>query len=85
MFILIRTSEIIQYCKLSLHISLIKHDLLPIECAGEMFGQNCKKSCGKCLNNEQCHHINGSCLNGCNPGYHGINCIERIYILLMQA
>ncbi|XP_022307739.2 uncharacterized protein LOC111113742 [Crassostrea virginica] len=46
------------------------------ECDGGMFGQNCNQSCGKCLDNEQCHHINGSCFNGCDSGYHGANCTE---------
>ena len=43
-------------------------------CESGMFGKHCNKSCGKCLKDEQCHHVNGSCLNGCNPGYHGVNC-----------
>ena len=45
-----------------------------------MFGKHCKESCGKCLMDEQCHHINGSCLNGCNPGYYGNKCTEGINI-----
>ena len=50
--------------------------LLLIECDGGMFGHNCSQSCGKCFNNEQCHHINGTCLNGCDSGYSGTNCTE---------
>ena len=39
-----------------------------------MFGKDCTESCGKCVNNDKCHLVNGSCVNGCNPGYYGINC-----------
>ena len=46
------------------------------ECDGNMFGKHCKEVCGKFLNGGQCHHINGSCLYGCNPGYYGIDCRE---------
>ena len=52
------------------------YDVLSTECDGGMFGINCKGSCGKCLNNKQCNHINGSCLNGCESGYSGTNCTE---------
>lgn len=38
------------------------------------FGQSCIKGCGNCVHNEQCHHINGSCINGCDPGYDGTQC-----------
>ena len=51
---------------------------LPSECDGRTFGQNCSQSCGKCLNNDQCDPINGSCLNGCDSGYHGTKCKEGI-------
>lgn len=44
------------------------------ECDGGNFGQDCSNKCGNCLQNEQCHHINGSCMNGCNPGYYGTYC-----------
>ena len=56
--------------------------IITTECDGGMFGNHCNKTCGKCLNNEQCHHINGSCLNGCESGYQGINCTEGTDIIL---
>ena len=34
-----------------------------IECDGNKFGQGCAEECGNCVNDEQCHHINGDC--GC--------------------
>ena len=60
------------------------HEYLPTECDGKMFGKDCKESCGKCLNNDQCHLVNGSCVNGCNPGYYGINCTNGTDNLLQQ-
>ena len=58
---------------------------IPTVCDGGMFGKHCNESCGKCLNDGQCDHINGSCLNGCNPGYHGMTCTEGSDILLQEV
>ena len=44
------------------------------ECDGKTFGKKCGEKCGECVNNEQCHHINGTCLNGCKRGYKGQQC-----------
>lgn len=41
-----------------------------------MFGTNCSEKCGNCLNLDQCHHINGSCLDVCAPGFQGVTCTE---------
>lgn len=41
-----------------------------------MYGTNCTEKCGSCLNVEQCHHINGTCMNGCDRGFYGSYCIE---------
>ena len=45
-------------------------------CSDGTFGQNCTEECGECLGKEQCDHVNGTCVNGCNPGYYGITCTE---------
>ena len=50
-----------------------------------MFGKHCQEVCGKCLNDGQCHHINGSCLYGCNPGYYGIDCREGTHTWSQQV
>nr|XP_022296780.1 multiple epidermal growth factor-like domains protein 11 isoform X2 [Crassostrea virginica] len=49
------------------------------ECDGGMYGQDCGNTCGSCINDTQCHHINGTCLHvqGCGPGYKGDKCIEE--------
>lgn len=45
-------------------------------CDGNMYGANCTKKCGTCLRSKQCDHINGTCINGCDRGFHGSECIE---------
>ncbi|XP_061170989.1 receptor-type tyrosine-protein phosphatase T-like [Saccostrea echinata] len=42
-----------------------------------MYGNNCNQSCGHCLNNAQCYHINGTCLDGCFAGYEGQLCMNK--------
>eukprot|EP00105_Crassostrea_gigas_P041322 XP_019925470.1 PREDICTED: receptor-type tyrosine-protein phosphatase T isoform X2 [Crassostrea gigas] len=42
-----------------------------------MFGERCSSSCGHCLGSEQCHHINGTCMNGCASGYEGELCTKE--------
>ncbi|XP_065924897.1 receptor-type tyrosine-protein phosphatase alpha isoform X4 [Magallana gigas] len=54
-----------------------KTDTCDSQCDGHKFGQNCSKECGHCLEKEACHHVNGSCLNGCDLGYHGANCTQE--------
>ncbi|XP_052678192.1 scavenger receptor class F member 2-like [Crassostrea angulata] len=50
---------------------------LPWECDSDMYGPGCSLTCGACINNTQCHHINGSCLQGCGPGFYGRKCDEE--------
>ena len=45
-----------------------------IDCNQGTHGLGCKQTCGNCMNNESCFHINGSCLTGCDPGYEGEKC-----------
>lgn len=47
------------------------------ECPFGTFGNNCRQECGHCLEKYHCHHINGSCLNGCLQGYRGEQCKHR--------
>nr|XP_034322209.1 platelet endothelial aggregation receptor 1-like isoform X1 [Crassostrea gigas] len=48
------------------------------KCSVGKFGQNCSYLCGNCLQKEQCHHINGTCLNGCVENYNGNYCTQAI-------
>lgn len=48
-----------------------------LECRAGYFGENCNSSCGRCLNDEDnstCHHVNGSCSQGCESGYQEPTC-----------
>lgn len=46
------------------------------DCDERMFGERCSSSCGHCLGSEQCHHINGTCMNGCASGYESDFCTK---------
>ena len=48
------------------------------ECNANMYGANCSLSCGNCRGTDQCHHVNGSCLEGCDPGFQGDKCSQGI-------
>lgn len=45
-----------------------------VACPRGTFGQNCRKTCGNCLQNTTCNHENGTCPNGCNIGFKGQYC-----------
>lgn len=45
-----------------------------IACQNRTYGQNCKNTCGHCLNYEDCFHVNGTCVMGCESGYKGNTC-----------
>ncbi|XP_056003602.1 multiple epidermal growth factor-like domains protein 10 [Ostrea edulis] len=53
--------------------------LFYIECDGEKYGLGCIHDCGSCLDNKQCHHINGSCLQGCDAGFQGELCKTKCF------
>lgn len=42
----------------------------------DFYGENCSRKCGYCLDGKICHHINGRCEQGCNPGYIDPFCTE---------
>ena len=46
-----------------------------IGCNFGSYGLSCKNVCGHCLDEQTCDHTNGTCLNGCDPGYFGDLCI----------
>nr|XP_022306415.1 platelet endothelial aggregation receptor 1-like isoform X2 [Crassostrea virginica] len=48
----------------------------PWKCAVGFYGDGCQKQCRHCINMMQCHHVNGTCLGGCEPGYKGDNCMQ---------
>ena len=46
------------------------------ECDNGTFGKNCTELCGNCVEEGQCHFVNGTCMDGCVPGFSGPFCIE---------
>lgn len=40
-----------------------------VECPDGLYGEMCQNKCGHYSNQSKCHHINGTCMNGCLPGY----------------
>lgn len=57
-----------------------------VECIHYKYGLDCSQSCGHCTENKQCHHINGVCPFGCDPGYMGVQCTRsmRFFIYLSK-
>lgn len=49
-------------------------------CDGGTYGDNCILTCGNCEESEQCHHIDGTCMNGCDSGYQSVKCNQGITI-----
>lgn len=39
------------------------------ECSSGTYGENCTYQCGGCLNAVSCDHVNGTCFEGCTPGW----------------
>lgn len=50
--------------------------ILVLECIAGYYGGNCKNSCGHCLNEKTCHHVDGKCVEECEPGYKAPYCKE---------
>ena len=45
-----------------------------IACADGTYGLECNELCGHCKIKTNCHHTNGTCLGGCEPGFLGDLC-----------
>ena len=55
------------------------NDFIFTECPKGYYGDDCKKECGYCTDLTQCNHVNGTCLDGCEAGYKGEHCIQRMF------
>ena len=44
------------------------------ECGKNMYGVECKETCGNCSNGDPCHHVDGTCPHGCDAGMYGEKC-----------
>lgn len=47
-----------------------------LECNQGTYGKDCLHRCGSCINQTNCHYVNGTCFEGCGPGYLGDKCVE---------
>lgn len=56
---------------------VLNDNLIVSACAGGSYGVECNKTCGHCRDINQCYHINGTCLTGCDAGYQGNLCKTR--------
>lgn len=68
-----------------LHVKLQTVDaffIIHTVCQNGKFGSNCLQSCGKCKGGSRCHHVNGSCFNGCSPGYNGTLCMDGMVLFI---
>lgn len=54
------------------------YSIIVTGCDGGKYGPGCSLTCGACINDTQCHHINGSCPHGCNLGFQGQKCDEGL-------
>ena len=50
-------------------------------CQNGKYGRECNSTCGHCQSEDHCHPTNGTCLNGCELGYHGILCHTRKHLI----
>ena len=48
------------------------------ECYIGTYGDECGETCSEHCAGDQdsCHHVNGTCDLGCDPGYQGSNCTQ---------
>lgn len=59
-----------------------------LACNATWYGAGCKFQCGHCFGEDKCHHVNGSCLLGCQEGFTGDLCLNRkwcIYVMLISV
>lgn len=56
-------------------------------CNKGFYGVDCNEECGHCRDVNKCHHINGTCLNGCAAGFMGNLCLTGsvdMYVVKMK-
>lgn len=53
--------------------------ILFLVCPLGFYGETCNDPCGNCRDGNQCHHITGTCVSGCDAGYKEDLCKAREY------
>lgn len=56
------------------NIFFFSHAYFIIECETGTYEDGCQTECIHCMNETQCHLLNGTCSYGCKPGYYGPKC-----------
>ena len=74
-------SDVLNSCFLK-HIFQI-YIFFILACENLTYGLDCREVCGNCLNLKQCNHINGSCMEGCDPGFQGEKCVRGTFTNLV--
>lgn len=46
-------------------------------CDKGSYGTDCSENCGHCRDVDDCFHVNGTCIRGCDAGYKGDLCKSR--------
>lgn len=65
-------------------ISFYMLSIFLIACQNGTYGQSCKDTCGYCLNYDDCFHVNGACVMGCEPGYKGSICKNGQWLFFQE-
>ena len=47
-------------------------------CPDYQYGVNCQLTCGHCEKDETCDPVTGVCVNGCVPGFTGVECKQGL-------
>ena len=56
-----------------------------LECDDFKHGKDCQMDCGNCYHAGVCHHVNGTCPDGCASGYIGETCVESKEPVFVQS
>jgi hypothetical protein len=74
-----RTFNFLIYLKNELNIMFT-------ECNVGNYGEGCSQRCsGHCKGNQNsCHHVDGTCPNGCEVGYQSPKCDSKIRIIILN-
>lgn len=54
-------------------------------CDATWYGAGCRFQCGHCVGKDDCHHVNGSCLLGCQKGFTGDLCFNRKWCICVMS
>ena len=58
------------------HINLYSYICVLLACGPDSYGQDCNNACGGCKGYNNCHHVNGTCADGCMAGFKGALCLD---------